>query len=68
MTKVEEILEMEIRRETDNFQTIAGLTMSLFKRVPEVGEEIERNNLKFKIIDSDSRSVRLVEVVKINVD
>ena len=68
ISKVEDILQTEIKRNEDSFQTIAGLTMSLFKRVPEAGEEIEKGNLKFKIIDSDSRSVRLVEVSKILVD
>ncbi len=68
ISKVEDILQTEIKRNEDSFQTIAGLTMSLFKRVPEAGEEIEKGNLKFKIIDSDSRSVRLVEVSKILVE
>ena len=64
ISKVEEILQTEIKRDEASFQTIAGLTMALFKRVPEIGEEIEKGTLKFKIIDSDSRSVRLVEVTK----
>ncbi len=64
ISKVEEILQTEIKRDEASFQTIAGLTMALFKRVPEIGEEIEKGLLKFKIIDSDSRSVRLVEVTK----
>ena len=64
ISKVEEILQTEIKRDEDSFQTIAGLTMVLFKRIPEIGEEIEKGSLKFRIIDSDSRSVRLVEVAK----
>lgn len=62
--KVEEILETEIKRNEDSFQTIAGLVMAMFKRIPETGEEIAKGQLKFKIIDSDSRSIRLVEVTK----
>ncbi len=64
ISKIEEALQIEIKRSGDGFQTIGGLAMALFKRVPEVGEEIEKGGLKFKIIDSDSRSVRLVEVIK----
>lgn len=63
--KAEEVLQIEIKQEDDGFQTVGGLIMVLFKRVPEVGEEIEKNNIKFRIIDSDSRSVKLVEVKKI---
>ncbi len=64
IANVEETLETEIKRNGDSFQTIAGLVMAMFKRIPENGEEIERGGLKFKIIDSDNRSVRLVEVSK----
>ena len=38
------------------------LIMSIFKHVPEIGEEVEKDNLHFKIIDSDSRSVKMVKV------
>lgn len=62
--KAEGILQTEISREENSFQTVAGLVMALFKRVPEKGEEMEKGVLKFKIIDSDSRSVRLVEITK----
>lgn len=65
ISKMEEVLQTKITREEDSFQTIAGLVMALFKNIPENGEEIEKGNLAFKIIDSDSRSVRLVEVTKI---
>jgi CBS domain containing-hemolysin-like protein len=62
ISKVEEILQSEIKSESDSFQTIGGLVMAIFKRIPEIGEEIEKNHLKFKIIDSDSRSVKIVEI------
>lgn len=65
ISKVEEILRVDVRQEEDSFQTIGGLIMAMFKRIPEVGEEIEKNNLKFKIIDSNQRSVRLVEIRKV---
>jgi len=62
ISKAEEVLQTEIKNSGDSFQTIAGLAMAMFKHVPEIGEEIEKGPLNFKIIDSDSRSVRLVEV------
>ncbi|MDX2082788.1 MAG: hemolysin family protein [Rickettsiales bacterium] len=66
ISKLEEILQSEIKRDEDSFQTVAGLVMALFGRVPEIGEEIKKGKLIFKIIDSDSRSVRLVEITKNN--
>jgi CBS domain containing-hemolysin-like protein len=64
VAKMEEILQTEIKRDEGSFQTVAGLVMAMFRRVPEIGEEIEKGDLKFKVIDSDTRSVRLVEVIK----
>lgn len=64
ISKAEEFLQTELKHESDSFQTVGGLVMSLFKRVPEDGEEIEKDELKFKIIKSDSRSIGLVEIIK----
>lgn len=66
IAKVEDILQTEIRNEGDSFETIAGLVMSMFKRIPETNEEIEKNNLRFRIISSDNRSIKMVEITKIN--
>ena len=60
--KVEEILQIKIKQDDDEFHTIGGLVMALFKRVPEIDEEIEKYGLNFKIIDADSRSMKLVEI------
>lgn len=62
--KLEELLNCKITSATDDYNTISGLVMSLFSRVPQSGEEIEQFNLKFRIIDSDNRLVKLVEVKK----
>lgn len=60
--KVEEILQLKIRQNDDEFQTVGGLAMALFKRVPEAGEEVRQSGLNIKIIDADGRSVKLVEI------
>lgn len=60
--KAEEVLQVKMKRRDDEFQTINGLAMALFKRVPAIDEKIEKYGLKFKIIDADSRMVKLVEV------
>ena len=63
ITNAEEFLEIKIKGEQDDFQTMSGLIMALFKRVPQAGEEISKDNFKFKVIDSDNRVVKLVELV-----
>jgi magnesium and cobalt transporter len=60
--KVEEILQRKIKTTDDEFETISGLLMVLFKRVPEIDEEVTKHNMSFKVIDADSRVVKLVEV------
>lgn len=61
--KAEEFLDKKIKQEEDDTETINGLVMSLFKRVPEIGEEIQRGDIRFKIIDADSRMIKLVEII-----
>lgn len=60
--KVEEIFQTKIKQDDDEFHTISGLVMALFKRVPEIDEEIEKYGLNFKVIDADSRLMKLVEI------
>lgn len=60
--KLEEILQKKIRGKGEDFQTVGGLAMSAFKRIPEVDEEIEKYGLKIKIIDADNRVVKVVEI------
>ena len=61
--KVEEILQIKIKKEDDEFETVGGLVMALFKRIPEIGETLEKDGIKFKIIDADNRVIRLIEVM-----
>jgi magnesium and cobalt transporter len=60
--KVEEILQIKMKYGDEEFKTVGGLMMAMFKRVPEIGEEVEKYGLNFKIIDADNRLVKLVEV------
>jgi CBS domain containing-hemolysin-like protein len=62
--KLEDILGVKIRNEDENFETVGGLVMSIFNKIPKIGEVTERNNLRFNILDADSRSVKLLEVKK----
>jgi len=60
--KVEQMLGIKLKKNYDEFETIAGFIMVVYKGIPEIGEEIIRNNLKLKVIDSDNKSIKMVEV------
>lgn len=59
--KIEEVLQIKIKPK-DQFETAGGLALSIFKRVPEIGDEMKKYGLNIKIIDADNRSVKLLEV------
>ena len=70
ISKAQDLLKTDIinANEPDNYQTIGGFILYYFNRIPEIGEEIEKFNLNFRIIDSNNRVVKLIEVKKSNVD
>jgi magnesium and cobalt transporter len=48
-----------------DFDTVGGLVFTIFKKVPEIGEVYNHaSGLKFKVLDADARSVKLVEITK----
>ena len=66
INKAQDLLKTDIinANEPDNYQTIGGFILYYFNRIPEIGEEIEKFNLNFRIIDSNNRVVKLIEVKK----
>lgn len=64
IAKFEEIIGIKITNNEDEFETVGGYVMSLFKSVPAIGDEIATQDLSIKIIDSDNRSIKLIEVLK----
>jgi magnesium and cobalt transporter len=47
-----------------DFDTIGGLVLSRFGRVPKRGEQVSFDNLAFKVLRADSRRVHLLQVTK----
>lgn len=62
--KLEEIFN--IKFDEGDFETIGGLTAHAFKNIPNIGDKIEKYNLLFKILDSDKRIIKNVEIKKIS--
>jgi len=52
------------RFEDHDFDTIGGLIMSHFGRVPKRGEQVAIDNLTFKVLRADSRRLHLLQVAK----
>ncbi len=52
------------RYSDQEFDTIGGLVMSRFGRVPKRGEQISFDNLSFKVLRADSRRLHLLQVTK----
>lgn len=49
---------------TDDFQTIGGYVFGLLGREPEVGDEIEDKDLKFKVLEVDGRRIERLNMKK----
>ena len=47
-----------------DFDTIGGLVMSRFGRVPKRGEQVTVDNLTFRVLRADSRRLHLLQVAK----
>jgi len=46
----------------EDFDTIGGLVLSRFGRVPKRGEQASFDNLVFKVLRADSRRIHLLQV------
>jgi magnesium and cobalt transporter len=53
-----------VRFSDQEFDTIGGLVMSRFGRVPKRGEQITVDNLVFRVLRADSRRLHLLQVSK----
>jgi magnesium and cobalt transporter len=51
----------------EEFDTIGGLVLKRFGRVPKRGEQVTMDDLTFKVVRADSRRLHLLEVVPKNV-
>lgn len=61
ITKLEEILGIKIAND-EGLETIGGLVMSAFGRMPVEGEIAKKYDLEFKVLAAENRVVKTVEV------
>ena len=50
--------------DVEEFDTIGGLVLSRFGRVPKRGEQLSFDNLNFRVLRSDSRRLHLLQVAR----
>jgi CBS domain containing-hemolysin-like protein len=62
LDKINEELGLELPAE--EFDSLGGLVVDLFGRVPRTGEEINFGNLKFVVQEADRRKVIKLKIVK----
>ena len=48
----------------EEFDTVGGLVLKRFGRIPKRGEQISFDNLSFKVLRADSRRMHLLQVIK----
>jgi putative hemolysin len=51
--------------EDAEFETVAGLVLDGFRRLPELGESVERDGLRYEVIDLDGRRIDKVLVSRV---
>ena len=69
--RIEAITEIDVFNEyfdigfsDDEFDTVGGLVVHKFGRLPDIGESVSIENFDFKVIDGDNRKINLLEVRK----
>ena len=48
----------------DEFDTIGGVVLKAFGHVPDIGEEVQIEDLTFSVLNADSRRLRLLQVTR----
>ena len=61
LAEINEHLGIELP-DSDDFETIAGLTVSNFGRIPAVGESFEMGPLRITVLESNRRRVERVQI------
>jgi magnesium and cobalt transporter len=67
ITEIEDFNEFfDIGFSDDEFDTVGGLVVHTFGRLPDIGESTSIENFDFKVIDGDNRKITMLEVSKNN--
>ena len=63
-TRLDDLSEVAgIKVESDEFDSIGGFVIGILDRIPELGEQIEYENLKFTIEEIDRKRIKKVRII-----
>ena len=67
ITEIDDFNEFfDVGRADDEFDTVGGLVLHAFGRLPEINESIDIDGFSFKVTDGDNRKITQLEVTKIS--
>ncbi|WIO74586.1 transporter associated domain-containing protein [Porticoccaceae bacterium LTM1] len=63
LTPIEEFNEhFEVEMNDEEFDTIGGIVMQAFGRLPQEGESVDVNGFNFRVLKGDNRKIHLLEL------
>ena len=63
VTRVNQELDLGLP-ESDDYETVAGLLIERFRRIPEVGETVTSGGAVIEVVAASDRSVEVVRISK----
>jgi putative hemolysin len=65
-TSIDEINELiGVVLESEEFNTIGGFLFGLFGHLPKIGEQIRSKNIRFLILEMESKKIEKIKITKI---
>ena len=63
LTPIEEFNEhFEVTMDEEEYDTIGGIVMQAFGRLPKEGEQVDVNGFQFRVVKGDKRKIHLLEL------
>ena len=68
LDEVNHIMDIELPEDELEFDTISGMVLSLSGKMPEVGEEVEFDGIKFRIEEVEDKRITKIKITKNHVE
>ncbi len=64
LRRIERSLGVDLSGEAGEAATLAGFLLHRLGRMPQPGETVRAENLRFEVVDADARRIRAVRIVR----
>ena len=64
LDEVNHIMDIELPEDELEFDTISGMVLSLSGKMPEVGDEVEFDGIKFRIEEVEDKRITKIRITK----